>query len=159
MTAQDQANHIFEYKDGKLLWKNARRPSFNGKEVGCDDGQGYIKVTFNGKQTLAHRIIYLMHYGEMPAAVDHIDRNVKNNRIENLRAADTSKNGMNSQSWRIPISGCRNVYKFQGRNKFSVRLRVNGKTKHIGNFEDLEFADLVATEARAKYHGEFAFVG
>jgi hypothetical protein len=33
---------------------------------------------------------------------------------------------------------------------------VNKKRKYIGSFEDVELADLVAQEARDKYHGRFA---
>ena len=33
---------------------------------------------------------------------------------------------------------------------------VNGKKKTIGYFDDIEFAELVAIEARNKYHMEFA---
>jgi len=157
MITKEQANHLFEYKDGKLFWKNSKRPSFNGKEVGCDDGQGYIKVTVAKKQYLAHRVIYLMHHGELPDVIDHADRDVKNNRIENLRAANASKNGMNSKPSRPAASGVRNVIKYKGRSKFSVYMKIKGKNTFIGNFEDLELADLVASEARAKYHGEFAF--
>lgn len=40
--------------------------------------------------------------------------------------------------------------------KWAVTLQFNGKTKHIGVFEDLEFADLVAQEARDKFHGKYA---
>jgi hypothetical protein len=159
MITQEQANHLFEYRDGKLFWKNSKRPSFNGKEVGCDDGQGYIKVTIDKKQYLAHRIIYLMHHGEMPEMIDHADRNVKNNYIENLREADATKNRMNGRHWRPAKSGCRNVSLQKGRSKFSVYIRIQGKSTFIGNFDNLELADLVATEARSKYHGEFAFNG
>ena len=37
-----------------------------------------------------------------------------------------------------------------------VSIMVAGKRKYIGSFEDLELADLVATEARDKFHGQFA---
>jgi hypothetical protein len=37
-----------------------------------------------------------------------------------------------------------------------VRVKVNKKQKHIGVFEDIELADLVAQEARNKFHGAFA---
>jgi hypothetical protein len=37
-----------------------------------------------------------------------------------------------------------------------VRLKVNGKEKYLGLFEDMELAGLVADMAREKYHGEFA---
>jgi hypothetical protein len=33
---------------------------------------------------------------------------------------------------------------------------INGVAKHLGQFEDLELAELVVIEARKKYHGEFA---
>jgi hypothetical protein len=154
---QEESLRLFEYKNGVLYWKNAVRPSFNGKQAGCDDGQGYIKITINKKQYLAHRIIYFMHHGKMPVAIDHMDRNVKNNRIENLREADASKNGMNAKTAKPSSTGCRNVTRSRKKNTFDVFIRVKGKSTFIGNFEDLEFADLVATEARSKYHGAFAF--
>lgn len=40
--------------------------------------------------------------------------------------------------------------------KYHVQIGLNGKVKHIGYFEDLEFAELIAQEARDKYHKEFA---
>ena len=40
--------------------------------------------------------------------------------------------------------------------KWAVQLSINGRQTNLGRFDDLEFADLVATEARDKYHGAFA---
>ena len=157
MITQEQANHTFDYKDGRLFWKSGVRSFFIGREVGTDAGNGYLKVTFKKKHYLIHRIIYLMHHGELPAIIDHIDRNVKNNCITNLRAADVSKNGMNSIPRKPSTTGCRNVTRELKRNKFAVHLRINGKSTFLGNYDDLELADLVAIEARNKYHGKFAF--
>ena len=39
---------------------------------------------------------------------------------------------------------------------FKVGLAVNNKFKHIGYFNNIELAELVAIEARDKYHGAFA---
>jgi hypothetical protein len=33
---------------------------------------------------------------------------------------------------------------------------INGKQKHLGIFDNLEFAELVIQEARNKFHGKFA---
>jgi hypothetical protein len=33
---------------------------------------------------------------------------------------------------------------------------INGKDVHFGSYDDIELADLVATEARDKYFGNFA---
>jgi hypothetical protein len=41
-------------------------------------------------------------------------------------------------------------------NKYQVRLRINKQNTVIGHFEDLELAQLVAMEARNKYHGVYA---
>jgi hypothetical protein len=53
-------------------------------------------------------------------------------------------------------SGCKNVSWCNSKKKWAVQLSINGKQTNIGRFANLEFADLVATEARSKYHGAFA---
>jgi len=158
MISQEQANNLFKYEAGKLYWKNAVRPSFNGKEAGYDNGSGYRKVTINNNQFYVHRIIYLMHHGNCPDIIDHADRNPRNNNIENLRKADRSKNGMNSKPFKESKTGYRNVAFNHKSNKFCVYLKVNKKSKFIGSFDNLELADFVAREARRKYHGKFSFM-
>jgi hypothetical protein len=37
-----------------------------------------------------------------------------------------------------------------------VCVRVNKKEKYFGIYDDIELAELVATEVRNKYHKEFA---
>jgi hypothetical protein len=39
---------------------------------------------------------------------------------------------------------------------YQVKINVNKNTKSLGTFKDLELAELVAMEARNKYHGNFA---
>jgi DNA gyrase/topoisomerase IV subunit A len=41
-------------------------------------------------------------------------------------------------------------------NKYKVSLQANGKRIFCGHYEDIELADLVAQEARHKYHGIYA---
>ena len=38
----------------------------------------------------------------------------------------------------------------------AIEQAIGGKQKIVGYFEDLEFAELVAIEARNKFHGSFA---
>jgi hypothetical protein len=155
MIDQDKVHHLFEYKDGDLYWKNSQRPSFNGKKAGYDNGSGYKKLNIDGKQYYAHRIIYLMQHGVMPDLLDHIDGDTTNNRIENLRPANTSQNMMNSAKTKNSISGCRNVFYSKERNNYAVYITINKKAKYFGAYDDVELASLVADEARRKYHGEF----
>ena len=155
MIDQVTAHHLFEYRDGHLYWKNAVLPSNNGKLAGYDNKNGYMKVTIKNKQYYIHRIIYLMQHGFMPQMIDHIDGNSKNNSIENLREADSSKNNFNSVYKNKNKSGYRNVFYNKERNTWTIYITINKKTKFFGSYEDVELAGLVAEEARRKYHGEF----
>jgi hypothetical protein len=64
-----------------------------------DDGYFYILLTKEGKRTKnrIHRLIALqwIHNPDNKAEVDHIDRNTKNNSIENLRWATRTENANN----------------------------------------------------------------
>ena len=155
MIDQITTHELFEYKDGDLYWKNSMRPSYNGKLAGYDYKDGYKKITIKNKQYYVHRIIYLMQHGFMPKIVDHIDGNKKNNKIENLREANSSQNAMNCVENQRNTSGYRNVSYNKNRNNWSVYIRINKKTNFFGSYDDVELAGLVAEEARNKYQGEF----
>ncbi len=43
-----------------------------------------------------------------------------------------------------------------GHKKWAVNVCLNNKNKRFGRYDDIELAELVAQEVRAKYHGEFA---
>ena len=143
-----EAKELFTYSNGNLFWTKT------GKAAGSLKLNGYKLVKHQGVFTGAHRIIFFLHHGFFPEMVDHIDGNVSNNSIENLRAATRSQNGMNSKHYASNTSGYKNVYK--NKHSFTVRLKVDGKLRNFGNYEDIEFAGLVAEEARAKFHGQFA---
>lgn len=150
-------NNLFEYKDGKLLWKVSRSNAISiGQEAGTDYAKGYKRVYFNGKTYAVHRVIWELFNGKIPDGmhIDHIDGNASNNRIENLRLATPSQNAMNRVAkGRIKL---KNVSFCAENNKYKVSLQANGKRIFCGHYEDIELADLVAQEARHKYHGIYA---
>lgn len=152
----DQLNHLFEYKENNLYWKNPIHKRNLGKVVGFDSGNGYKRVDINGKQYSVHRIVFYMHHKYLPKIIDHIDGNGKNNAIENLREATSSQNMMNSLLKKKPFSGCRNVSYNKTRQKYCVYIKVQGRSIFCGTYKDLELADLVAQEARNLYFGQFA---
>jgi hypothetical protein len=156
MLTKESLLETFEYKDGILYWKKANRPSFNGKEAGWVNTNGYKRVFVDGKQHHIHRVIYMMFYGEMPKVIDHIDGNPLNNRIENLRGATRAENALNSKLQSRNTSGCKNVTWSKDRKKWIVYVKVNKKATYFGQYDCLELADLVAQEARNKHHTNFA---
>jgi len=159
MTIEEHIKEMLTYKDGKLYWKNrvGFQAYLNGKEAGGYDKNGYIRLRVNETLMFSHRVIYFLHYGCWPRQIDHKNRIKDDNRIENLRACTASENRTNvANKINESIYG-RNVSKKSNTGKYRVRLTKFGKEIHIGEFEDLEFAQLVASEAREKYYGEWAY--
>lgn len=152
---QDKLKELFEVKNNELYWKDGIQKNTKGKLAGWVDKKGYRSVMLEGKTYQVHRLIWIIMFGSIPyGVIDHIDRNPKNNCIENLRPASRSENAFNRPASINNKLGVKNVYKRGSR--YAVQLRVNYKLINFGSYEDLELATLVAEEARNKYHGEFA---
>jgi hypothetical protein len=155
--SKDYLNQIFEYRDRELYWKVDRGSNkVKNMLVGSADVYGYLETSISKKSYKVHRLIFMMHHGYLPKIVDHIDGNKLNNNIKNLRPANHNQNNQNSKKPITNTSGAKGVYWCKNVKKWRVCIRANGKHRHIGLFKDLELADLVAKEARDKYHGEFA---
>jgi hypothetical protein len=156
---QDQLKQLFDYReDGNLGRIKAVRGKGNsvGKVIGHLDSSGYIHTRVNGKFFRLHRLIYLYHHGYIPEQIDHINRDCLDNRIENLRPASSQQNASNRKLFTSNSSGSKGVSWHRINKKWFVYVDVNKKRKNIGYFADFELADLVATEARDKYHGAYA---
>ena len=154
---QEELKSKFDYIDGKLVWKIKTKRANVGDLAGTLHPNGYMRTGLNGHSHLNHRLIFMWHYGFFPEIVDHIDGNKLNNTIENLREANKVTNQQNQKIKKENTSGYKNVSLCPQTNKWAVKIRFNGKSKTIGRYDDIELADLVALEARAKYHGEYAW--
>ncbi len=153
---QTEVKNLFDYVDGELLWKN---PKTNRTKKGTAAGtfkDGYRRVNLNYTFHYVHRLIWLYHYGVMPSGcIDHIDMDRSNNRIENLREATKSENGMNRLKPKSNSSGFKGVDFHKGTQKWRARCRVNGKEKHFGLYASAEEAHEVYSREVAKHHGEY----
>lgn len=150
-------NNLFDYQDGKLLWKVSRSNVISiGQEAGTEYARGYKRVYFDGKTHGVHRVIWQMFNGEIPVGmqIDHIDGNPANNRIENLRLVSSEQNAMNRKH--KGRSGVKNVSYCAQSKKYRVAIQSCGKKIWCGSYKDLELAELVSMEARNKYHGIYA---
>lgn len=155
---QEYLQSLFEYKEGNLYWKVVSKfhSQLKDKVAGALHHSGYIHIKIDNKKYAAHRLIFLYHHGYLPEFVDHIDMNKANNIIENLREATRSQNQWNKPTPAKNKTGIKNVSFLKSINKYMVKLSVNTKELYFGCFEDIELAELVAQEARHKYHGSFA---
>lgn len=152
----DLLRQLFEYRDGDLYNKVDRHTAKAGEIAGVIRKNGYRHIKISGRHYYAHRLVFMMHHGYMPEMIDHADGNRGNNRIENLRQADYSKNGMNGVTPKNNTTGCKNVYLHKPSGKHQVLLTVNKKLKSFGYYKDFELAELVAVEARNKHYKQFA---
>jgi hypothetical protein len=123
------------------------------KIAGCITSKGYIYIGINRKQIFAHRLAWLYVYGIMPPEqVDHINRNRSDNRISNLRLCNNIENAQNAKLNKNNKSGFKGVSWEKNRKKWQVYVYINKRGKFFGYFDDLHEANLVATNARKKFH-------
>ena len=154
--SQDYVLSAFDYQDGNLIRKTGRVNEI-GQIAGClHKGKGYIHVKIKAKCFKAHRLVFLYHYGYLPECVDHIDGDKANNKIENLRAATKEENCRNQKIRSTNKSGCKGVRWNSLSKKWQVGICKNYKNIHLGMYEDLELASLVAVEATELIHGRFS---
>ena len=103
---------------GVITWKKGRKG--RRKQAGhLHKGHGYYTICIDGKSYVAHRIAWLLHYGEDPGemVIDHIDRDKTNNKIDNLRKATHAQNTQNMRA----AKGCTQLP--SGRWFTQVRLK------------------------------------
>ena len=84
----------FDYRDGHLYAKAPRARISVGRKLGGYNNCGYIQLGFANKVRLAHRIIWIMHYGDIPDGheIDHVNFVRDDNRIENLQLLSRAEN-------------------------------------------------------------------
>lgn len=155
---QEEAHRLFEYKDGVLFRKTDRNNRFKtGSKAGyLVKSTGYRGIEINNTHYPEHRIIYLMHYGYLPKVTDHIDGNILNNKIENLREATIAQNCWNTKRSISNTSGVKGVSFRKDRNVWIARLQANAKSIYLGYFKSKDDAEEFLQLARDMVHGDFA---
>lgn len=145
---------FFEYQPDTGLLIRRRKVKGHGKAAGSlKDGE--ITVGLDHREYRAHRLIWKMVYGDpAPDEIDHIDGDPHNNRISNLRAADSSQNHANNGfSW--SNTGVRGVSRKQD-GTFQAYIAFRRKSFHLGFFARLEEAVEARRVAAEEIYGEFA---
>lgn len=139
---------IFTYEDksGKLIRKAFASKRSGGAVLGMPVGaigsHGYLEVRVLMKLYLVHRIIWQMHFGDIPKGmqIDHIDGNRTNNRIENLRMVSNHENHQNMKLKTNNKSGINGVRWNKLNMKWKAEISVNGKSKSLGEYSDIKSA-------------------
>ena len=104
-----------------------------------------------------HRAVFEAHYGAVPKdmVVDHIDRDITNNSIENLRLATIAQNGMNRGAQKNNKHKLKNVYQ-NATGKWYAQVTCKGVRYTSTVYNDVYAAVAAAETLRTNLHGEFA---
>ena len=147
----------FFREEGGVLYRKATvaHKFVEGTVAGTKTPQGYLVVKILGKKYPAHWIVWVLNRGEWPTRLDHINGNRADNRIENLRESSHTENMWNAKS-RNGQTRVKGVVWEKSKERYRVRMRVNGQRLSFGHFKTLDEARSAVQAARTKYHGEFA---
>lgn len=109
-------------------------------------------IRIDGKGHLAHRLAWLHVYGIFPKEeIDHIDSDVANNRLDNLREASRVQNMGNTRGMRDLPKGVL----FRKRCPLRPYEAVLAG-KYLGNYHTVEAAAAAYKRAAIEKFGEFA---
>ena len=105
-----------------------------------------------------HRIIWEMHNGPIPSGmvIDHINGNVEDNRLENLRVATNAENMRNRGCTYANQYGLKGVSWMKAAGKYQAGIKVDGKRIALGLFPTKGLAAVSYAKASLRYHGAFS---
>jgi len=140
--------------------------SFKGKKPramkNIIDNHGYYFVNLsdkNGrtKHKLVHRLVAQAYIDnpENKPIVDHINGDIKNNNLKNLRWCTNQENHMNQKKRKNTSSKYKGVTWDKKMNKWRAKIRINGKQKHLGYFDDEKEASEAYNKKSKEVFGEF----
>ena len=152
----EDAKVLFEYKDGELFWKKIGPNKRTDCPAGAVNRDGYRRIKIMYKLYAVHRLVWTYHGNDPVAFIDHINGDVLDNRIENLRAVTHSQNCMNRQMRRNNTSGIKGVHWDSRKDQWIACVGLDYKSYRAGAFKTKEEAALAVIELRNKLHGEYA---
>lgn len=144
MLTQERLKQVLNYdhETGLFFWKRKVPNVAIGKSAGAIQNKGYIQITIDSHNYLAHRVAWLYVYGEWPKKqIDHINRDKKDNRISNLRDVNNSTNQINIGLRSHNSSGVTGVVKSAKPHKpWAAQIHRNNKKIFLGYFNTIEEA-------------------
>ncbi len=158
MLTQSRLKELLHYnpETGLFTWIKRTGSARAGRVAGIVNHYGYIHIKVDRKSYYAQRIVWLYVHGEFPDKdIDHINRDKKDNRLENLRLATRGENIMNRGIQKNNKSGYRGVHQCKVSKKWIAATRIDNKQTAIGRFDNKEDAFEAYKKVVTKKHPEF----
>ncbi len=119
------------------------------------NGDGYLCGHLFNKPVLAHRVVWLLNYGDWPAGqIDHINGIKTDNRLANLRDVSNAENCKNQKLRSTNSSGVTGVYWIVREQRWLASICIDGLVTNLGLFDHFDEAVTVrkAAQVRHGYH-------
>lgn len=119
------------------------------------NANGYAGRWVGGRKDKKYHYMHRMLMAYPTARVDHINGDKLDNRRQNLRTATHRENLRNRGATKANKFGTKCIYWDGPRQKWAVRVNVEGKLAYLGRYAELEAAIQSRDSFLKKYHGEF----
>lgn len=134
-----------------------RKNTKAGSSAGSVKPNGYLRIVFDGRGYLGHRLVWFFVHGVWPdKQIDHINGERSDNRIANLRLATCTQNLGNARKPSHNTSGLKGVSWNKATKKWLTQIQVYGKATCLGFFADASEAHEAYRSAAIARFGEFA---
>lgn len=156
LTAQRLRELLHYNPDTGLFTRNKRisNSAPAGAIVGCQNGNGYLRIRLDDVLYHSHRLAWLYTHGRWPQFfIDHINGVRSDNRLCNLRDVTQVTNMQNLRSARRSSrSGVLGIHYYRQTNRWQARIRIHGKAKSLGYFATKEEAGAAYLAAKRLLH-------
>lgn len=160
MSRLPQRSRVLELLDydsasGAFIWRVPRKRNQvkAGSAAGSIVANGYLVIGVDGARVYAHRLAWLIVYGDWPTAgVDHVNGNKADNAIRNLRAATQLENGQNLKRPSHNTSGVTGVSWHRQIGRWFAYVTVEGKRHSAGCHGSIEEAAAARRALKARLH-------